>query len=241
MTSTCHVCGHDLPPEAASELVYCSHCGAPQLQLSEDLRVGTAEQSGEPPHVDEPLTPAEPRRHAARPEAIDWRAALHLAFISAGVTAAITLLALPLPSLGLLAGLWFVASPVAMIGFYGSRRPHSRITPKFGARFGLIVGLFNLLALVVLKVGQFDVLRHAGAMGPFDAVWGAAMANAVHQAAAMGKDTSVLGELSRPEFRVGWVMASFAMFSGILLALTSAGGAFAALVRFRPTTAGPGR
>ena len=238
--SHCHVCGYDLPPEAASELVYCSHCGAPQLQLSEDLRAAPDASEAEA-HTGVPSesSAADPRRQDVRTHAIDWRVALQLALLSAAVLGAIVLLALPVPALGLLVGLWFIASPVAMIGFYISRRPQSRITAKFGARFGLVVGLLNLLALVALKVGQFDLLRHAGAMGPFDAMWGAAMANAVNQASALGKDTSVLGELSRPAFRVGWVMASFAMFSVVLLALTSAGGAFAALVRMRPAGTAP--
>jgi hypothetical protein len=142
----CARCHNDLPTEETGELTYCSHCGAAQIALSEELReqfeqqqLATADLDGhasQAPSLMEslPLT-------AGDPTAVVWSSALQLIALAAAVFAVLMLLQILLAPVALLTTLWLFGAPIILLGIYCARNPATRVTSGFGARLGLLSGL----------------------------------------------------------------------------------------------------
>jgi hypothetical protein len=232
MSLTCVRCGADLPPEADSTLTYCSHCGMPQVFLSESLSLKAAEanrvyteQQADPDRQQNAPT------RAADPTAIMWKAALRCIALVAGIMGVLTVMNLRFPSFMFFIALWVMASPVVAISVYNARYPLSRLSASFGARMGLLAGIASLLVLGVLKIAAMDLTRHAGRMNDFDALWPLMMQRATQQS---GADPAMMAFFLKPEFRVGMMLSTLALLGCFLLVLTTMMGAFAGLMRARP-------
>ena len=219
-----------MPPHDDGTLIFCTNCGAPQVVLSEEL-----------------LTQVEAQAKAAEagaigpvmrdPASLIWSGALRCVGLAAAVTAVLMGLSALFPPSLLLTLLWAIISPVVVIGLFQSRFPLVPITTGFGARLGLLTGLAvaavqtiaNTIELLVLRFGT-----HGRGMVEFDDRWNSMFAQ---QQAAVSSDQvgNQLFSLAQnvPEFRAGLALISIAFLIGILLMITTAGGAFAGFVRSR--------
>jgi len=163
----CPRCHTLLINEDSGTLIYCSHCGAPQVRLSEELREQAAENS-EAQHsntatgnfAEAGLTSLD----AADPAAVDWTEAVRAAGLGGLIALGLGLLSMPVPPVTLLTFLWALIAPIVVLGIYCSRRKQTHILPGFGARLGLLTGLAIAAALSTAAALQFIierfVLRH---------------------------------------------------------------------------------
>jgi len=221
-----------LPPHDEGTLIFCTHCGAPQVQLSEELlaqveaQAKAAEEGAVGPIMREPAS-------------MVWAGAIRCVGLAAAVTAVLAGLSAVIPLVVLLALLWAIISPVVVIGLFQSRFPIVPITTRFGARLGLLTGLAVGVVFAVSNTIQLLVLRfgtHGHGMTELDAMWNTALAQ--QQAAAAATQFDALAQFCAraqtvPEFHAGFILASFAFATAILLTITTAGGAFAGFVRSR--------
>ena len=215
--------------------MFCWNCGLPQVVLSEELREGAAEQqrlaaAGETEAAADPLAPPPPG-------AIVWRGAIVCAMLAGGVAAALTLLSLAVPPVIFFSWLWAVGAPVIALGVYSARFGPARIAPGFGARLGLLCGLFitlgiaavNTVALVLSRFAFHGTRQFDGQLAAFYAqVSAATVARSGAEAAA-----PFVKLLSVPEFRAGILLCSMGIFIALYLVFSAAGGAFAGLLRAR--------
>lgn len=236
----CPRCHGDLPPEVTGELLYCPHCGSPQIVLSEELREQFEQQQNaalHPPSVPHPDDVA--LQPVSEPGAILWPNALQLIALGGGIFALLMLVALAFPPLGVLAFLWTLSAPIVLIGIYAARNPTSFITPRFGARFGLLTGL--AIGMTGLTVSTLSTLiaRFALHQGPeLDRQFSLAMSTQspfVQQVAAQDPATYhwYLSIFSIPEFRAGILLAGTLMLVLLYAVYTLLAGAFAGLLRSR--------
>jgi len=221
-----------LPPHDEGTLIFCTHCGAPQVQLSEELlaqveaQAKAAAEGAVGPIMREPAS-------------MVWAGAIRCVGLAAAVTAVLAGLSAVIPPVSLLTVLWAIISPVVVIGLFQSRFPIVPITTGFGARLGLLTGLALGMVFTVSKTIQLLVLRfgtHGHGMSELDAAWSANLAQ--QQVAAAAAQLDALAQFCAraqtvPEFRAGLTLASFAFAAAILLVITTAGGAFAGFVRSR--------
>jgi hypothetical protein len=223
----CHRCHAELPPHDEGNLIFCSHCGAPLVVLSEELLTQAEELAG----ADGTAAPPAPD---ARSQV--WRGAIRCAGLSGAITAAIMLLSLLVPSAVLLTIFWVVISPVVVIGIFQARNPLAPMTPGFGARLGLLTGLSNGIMLSVGTTTTFVIARFGlHAMGPFDKQLDMVFAQTQERMGAQSPaDIAAISKIcSLPEFRAGTMLASAAFGILLLLAITTLGGAFAGFARSR--------
>ncbi len=226
----CHRCQSELPPHEEGTLFFCSHCGAAQLLLSEELQTQV-----------ETLTAAEDASAHAAPQldlrATIWIGAIRCAALAGAVAAGLSLISTAVPVVVLFAMLWAVISPVVVIGLFQSRFPLLPITASFGARLGLVTGLMVATAMATVNTATLLVLRYRlHAMSDTDQAMTANIAQMRAQIAAQpdARLVSLFNSISStPEFRAGLLLVSLAMLTAILLALTTAGGAFAGFIRSR--------
>jgi len=166
-----------LPDE--SSLVFCTYCGAPQVQISEELREQANRQTSAPPgrplasgsaygneDDSEGASRAEPQagHNPVSDPASDsssplWAGALRLAALAGALAAALGLLTLVVEPVALLSAFWIVGAPIVVLGIYAARFPRTRITSGFGARLGLLTGLAIALATTLLNTAQMLVTR----------------------------------------------------------------------------------
>jgi len=230
MQENCHRCGGDL----AGDTAFCPNCGAPQLTLAlEQQSVETSGQQSE----GAASTGATP---PPRPQAIDWRVAIRYAVAVAVMGALLSLAAVKIDVLSLPSVLWMVSASMITLGLYQKRLPAARIDAGIGARIGLVVGLCLALGLVASMTGWGLVERYAlHGMGSFDAQMAAQMAQAQQQLQqrAVAQQTPIPPELAglirSPEFRVTAMLAGYAMLAGVLMIISTIGGAFGGLLRMR--------
>lgn len=202
--------------------MYCSHCGAPQIFLSEELRdqiardasvyseraaQGAAGEDGTEAESDAGSLPGvRIRRADAAPL---WRTAISYALLSAGISFAFCLVSAFFPPLGIFAWLWVISAPILTVGFVNSRSGGRAANSGFAARVGLLTGLLVALSclLVVtlaLLLTRF-VFHHADAIdGQVAGTFDQAAKNAV---ARFGPAVQPGLEILRiPEFRVGLML-----------------------------------
>ena len=218
-----------MPPHDEGTLIFCTQCGAPQVLLSEELltqveaQAKAAEEGAVGPVMREPAS-------------MIWAGALRCIGLAGAIAAALMLLTVLLPPVVFLATLWIVISPVVVIGLFQARFPLTPVTTGFGARLGLLTGLAIGVVLggidtIVLVIARFGI--HA--MGDADKQMTVAIDQFRNQVAAQPGSILVpfANALTVPEFRAGFALVGLGMLIFLLLAITTAGGAFAGLVRSR--------
>ena len=228
----CHVVLHR---EEEGSLVYCWNCGAPQVQLSEELRDQidqqiNAQQSAANPSVEPSLQPA------ATGNAIIWRGAIQTAGLAGAVTAILTLISFALPPVSVLSFMWFISAPIIVLGVYSARFRQTRITTGFGARLGLLTGLAILAATttlntIALVLERFVFHSTAEIDTQIANVFTQMHISITQQAGPAAK--AALDMLAIPEFRAGLLLTSISIGLAFYLAFSATAGAFAGYLRSR--------
>jgi len=229
MQEFCHRCGGALPEESG-ESPFCPQCGAPQLSFA--LESQSAQSNGEATEAElgaastAAIPPPSPRQ-------VEWKTAIRCAALVAAVGAALSVGAIRVDVLSPVSFLWIMSASLITLGFYQRRRPAAWMDVRVGARIGMVVGVCMALVLGVAMasaglVGRFGL--HA--MGGFDAEMGARIQEAIRNSTTP-IPPEMLGFLASPEFRGGMMVTGFVFVSGLILVLSTVGGAFAGLLRTR--------
>lgn len=232
-------------------LVYCSHCGAPQIFLAEDLQremedraQGYFEQTAAEAVAQEDSTGSQ-RKPAdrfsmlrPRPGETAWMLAVRCALLSGAVALALGLLSLLLPAAGILLFMWLLSAPMLTVIFYYQRAAAATAAPgDVSARLGLLTGGLLVCACAVIFVVSLVLTRfvfHDAA-----ALDAQLAANVAQQrtvlTARLGADVQpTLNMLAIPEYRVGLLIG--VVFSGAMFYLalsTLSAGVTGLLVRRR--------
>ena len=230
--SRCHAVLHR---EEEGSLVFCWNCGAPQVQLSEELREQIDQQVSAQHTAANPSTEPVPQPIAPS-NAIVWPGAIQCAGLAGAVAAALALLAFALPLVSLLSFFWFISAPIIVLGVYSSRFRLTRITTGFGARLGLLTGLAILIATATLNTIGLVLERFAFHSTTEIDVQLANLFTQMHTtiAATSGPAAkTALDMLAIPEFRAGILLFSIALCLAFYLAFSAIAGAFAGYLRSR--------
>ncbi len=201
-------------------LVYCPHCGAPQVRLSEELRTQADQQLSGAPEVvaPAPLDPAATR----------WDNLIRICAVTAAL---LTVFVMLVPPLALVA-------PAIVLAVYAGRHRLARITTGLGASVGLVCGTFLSLGLMLVQTAGLLALR-LGTHGPneFDSYFTRALIQTKAQMVAQGgaDAASMMDRMTAvPEFRVGMFLGMMAMLVAILLVFSTLSGALAGYLRRGP-------
>jgi hypothetical protein len=230
--SRCHALLHR---EDEGALVYCWNCGAPQVQLSEELRDQIDQQISAQQAAANPL--AEPIPQPTAPSnAIIWRGAIQCAGLAGGIAAVLALLSFALPPITLLSFFWFISAPIVVMGVYSSRFRKTRITAGFGARLGLLTGLAILvvtstLNTIGLVLERFVFHSTAELDTQIEKLFAQVHANFATQSQQSVKIMNDM--LAIPEFRAGILLSSIFFGLVLYLAYSATAGAFAGYLRSR--------
>jgi len=233
----CPRCHTLLSNEDSGVLLYCSHCGAPQVLLSEELREQTAEAAAV--HI-----AAQPGTAAAGnfaeaglasldtgdPTAVDWTEAVRDAGLGGLIALAVGLIAMAVPHGEVLILSWALIAPIVVLGIYCARRKHTRIRAGFGARLGLVTGLAISAALSIFAALQFILARfvfHRG--GDIDSMMTASFTK--FQEAQAANPQPLPFNPAIPEFRVGVLLCGFGLLISFYLLYAVVSGAFGGLLR----------
>jgi hypothetical protein len=171
------------------------------------------------------------------PHSLVWAGALRCVALAGAVAAGLACLSMLFPPLMLMTFLWAIISPVVVIGLFQVRAPLTALSTSFGARVGLLTGLAVSAAFsVVFTVAALLQRLQTHNLDGFDKQW--SMALDQMQARMAGQPSADVAAVTQmfalPEFRAGVVLSSIGFGIVILLAVTTAGGAFAGFVRSRP-------
>ncbi len=220
----CHRCGSELP-EAGGDLPFCPHCGSPQLLLPEyEEQTGSAEGN---------TTGAIP---PPRPRQVEWRTAVQCAALVAAIAALLSLISARVQVVSPLTWLWTLSGSLITLAMYQRRRPLAWMDAGIGARIGVLVGLALMacFAITMSAAGLFArYVLHS--MAGFDVQLTAMLHAQVQKAAATAPEPpGIVQFLYSPEVRAGMMLAGFAMLSGLLMVLSTLGGAVGGLLRTKP-------
>ena len=231
----CPRCHAVLHREEEGSLVFCWNCGAPQVQLSEELRDQidqqiSAQQSAANPSAEPSPQPAAPSH------AIIWRGAIQTAGLAGAAAGALTLISFSLPPVSLLSFMWFISAPIVVLGVYTSRFRQTRITTGFGARLGLLTGLSILVATtslntIALVLERFVFHSTAEIDTQIANVFTQMHTSITEQSGPAAK--AALDMLAIPEFRAGLLLTSISIGLAFYLAFSATAGAFAGYLRSR--------
>jgi hypothetical protein len=225
MTEFCHRCGGELPA-TAGQSSFCPHCGAPQLYFSTEDQSATIS-------VDTTGTLPPPR-----PQLIDWKAAIRCALLVGCIAAILGVASTGVPYLSGLNWLWVVSASAIALALYQKRRPQARMNGSIGARIGLVVGLVLLSCIAISMATAGVVARYSlHNMAAFDAQ----MAQMIQQLQVQVEHTAATNNLPKediaylyaPEFRVWIMLMGFTMLGGIVLILSTLGGAVGGMLRMK--------
>jgi hypothetical protein len=223
MYKFCHRCGEQLSGGDGSSS-FCPHCGAPQLYLidyDQPAELKETDTTGAAP-------PPSPRQ-------VEWKTAIRCALLVALVAAVLTLVAARFESVSPLSWLWTVSGSLITLALYQKRRPQAWMDAGIGARIGVVVGVVLVGSLAVAMAAGGLVARYAlHNMAGFDAQLTQQLHMQIEHALATNPEAkSIQGYLYSPEFRAGMMLAGFGLISGILLVLSTVGGAVGGLLRTR--------
>jgi hypothetical protein len=203
---------------------FCPHCGSPQIYLQDYEQQsggGEADTTGAIP--------------PPRPQQVEWKTAIRCAALVAGVAAGLSLVSQRVQVVSLLSTLWTISGSMIALALYQRRRPLAWMDARVGARIGLVVGLALVACLgVAWGIGGLVARYGLHSLGSFDAELTQMLHAQFEKAAAMSPQPP---EMQRfwfsPEFRAGMMLVGFAMLSGILLVLSTVGGAVGGFMRMR--------
>lgn len=228
MHELCHRCGGEL--SAGRDVVpFCPHCGAPQLYLQEQDRTEPAEESNSTGELPPPF-----------PQDVDWKTAIRCAVLIAGVAALLSLLTTKIPALSVFTMLWIVSGSMTTLSLYQRRRPLARMDAGVGARIGVVTGVVQI-GFVTFAMAVAGLVARFGlhAMGGMDADMTQQVM--LFRDRMVATNPTVPPELLRlidtAEFRAGLMLGSVAMMAGLVLVLSTVGGAVGGLMRTRRRTA----
>ncbi len=240
----CPRCHNVLQLADDGSLVYCGHCGAPQVRLSEEMREQAEQQAAAAAAASlDPEHSAAARGSVDRisePTAVLWPGAIQCAALGAAATALLTLLAVPLPPVSRLGLLWSLVAPIVVLGIYAARFPRTQITSGFGFRLGLLSSLGIVLSslcihTLVLLLTRFAFHNGAAIDGPLSQVFAQLRVSLIARSGAADAQP-MLNWLAIPEFRVGLLLVSGGMFLTLYLIYSSLLGALAGYMRSRRQT-----
>jgi hypothetical protein len=223
MHDHCHRCGNELPSQGEASS-FCPHCGAPQLYITEQQISSTPETTGTAP--------------PPRPQEIDWRLAIRCAFLAGFIAAALGVGSMAVPVLARLNWLWVVCASAIALTIYQKRRPQALMSGAIGARIGLVVGIVLLACLAISTSAAGVVARYSlHNMTSFDGQ----LTAMVQQLHTQVEHTAEVGNVPKedfayiyaPEFKVWMMLMGFSMVGGIVLVLSTLGGAVGGLLRRR--------
>lgn len=223
MHEYCHRCGGELP---ASDGVspFCPHCGSPQIYLQDyEQQSGAAEAD---------TTGAIP---PPRPQQVEWKTAIRCAALVAGIAAVLGLVSQRVQVVSLFSWLWTIGGSMITLALYQHRRPLAWMDAGVGARIGMVVGLALVACLgVALAIGGLVARYGLHSMTGVDAQMTEMFHAEFEKAAAISpQPPEVQRFLNSPEFRAGIMLAFFGMMAGILLVLSTVGGAVGGFMRMR--------
>ena len=223
MHEYCHRCGGELP---ASDGVspFCPHCGSPQIYLQDyEQQSGAAEAD---------TTGALP---PPRLQQVEWKTAIRCALLVAGIAALLGLLAQRVQVVLLFSWLWTIGGSMITLAFYQRRRPLAWMDAGVGARIGIVSGLALVACLgAALAAGGLAARYGLHNMAGVDAQMTEMLHAEFEKAAALTpQPPEVQRFLYSPEFRAGVMLAVFGMMAGILLVLSTIGGAVGGFMRMR--------
>jgi hypothetical protein len=223
MHESCFRCGGELSGRSGVS-PFCPHCGSPQIYLQ-----NYEEQTGAPvPDTTGEVPPPRLRQ-------VEWKTAIRCAALVAGVAAVLGLVAMRVQVVSSLSWVWTVSGSLITVGLYQRRRPLAWMDAGIGARIGVVVGLALVASFAVAMTGAGLVARFGlHAMAGFDAEFTQQLHAQIDKAIATNPETkAVSGFLYSPEFRVGMMLAGFAILAGFLLVLSTIGGAVGGMLRMR--------
>ena len=223
MQDFCHRCGGELPAGDGAS-TFCPHCGSPQIFLQD-----YEEQTGAP---DADTTGTVPPPH---PRQVEWKTAIRCAVLVAGIAAVLGLVASRVQAVSPLSWLWTVSGSLIAVALYQRRRPQAWMDAGVGARIGVVVGLALVTGFAVaMAVGGLVARYGLHSMAGFDAELTQMLHAQIEKAEATTPEPpDVVRFLYSPEVRAGMMLAGFAMVSGVLLVLSTIGGAVGGLLRMR--------
>ena len=223
MHEYCHRCGGELP---ASDGVspFCPHCGSPQIYLHDHESQGGPTESSTTGAVPPP-----------KPQQVEWKTAIRCALLVAGVAAVLSVISAKVQLVSPLSWLWTISGSMITLALYQKRRPLAWMDAGVGARIGVVVGLTLVSCLAVAMAGAGLVARFGlHSMAGFDAELTQTLHAQVEKAAATTpQPPEMVRFLYSPEVRAGIMLAGFAMVSGVLLVLSTVGGALGGFMRMR--------
>jgi hypothetical protein len=223
MQEYCHRCGGELPARDGVS-PFCPHCGSPQIYLQD------YEQQNGGAEVD--TTGAVP---PPRPQQVEWKTAIRCAVLVAGIAAVLSLVSARVQAVSPLTWLWTISGSMITLALYQRRRPLAWMDAGVGARIGVVVGLALMTCFAVaMAVGGLVARYGLHSMAGFDASLTQMLHAQVEKAAATTpQPPEVVRFLYSPEVRAGMMLAGFAMVSGIVLVLSTVGGALGGFMRMR--------
>lgn len=219
MQAFCHRCEEPLPSGDESP-AFCPHCGAPQIYISDSLE--TASASGEnstgvlpPPH----------------PQQIDWKAAILCAVLVAIVAAVLSVASTRLAAFSFINWLWTISASVVALTLYQRRRPEAVMDVAVGAKIGVLVGL-TLITSIGLSMAITGLIARFGLhhMAAFDSELRTQIQKA---ASANPQPADLMRFIYSPEFKAGIMLAGFSMLAGLIVLMSTVGGAVGGLLRTR--------
>jgi len=223
MHEYCHRCGGELP--ARDDVSpFCPHCGSPQIYLQDYEQQSGAVEANTTGAVAPP-----------RPQQVEWKTAIRCAVLVAGVAAGLSLVSQRFQVVSLVSTLWTISGSIITLALYQRRRPLAWMDAGVGARIGLVVGL-SLVACLGVAWGVGGLVGRYGlhSMAGFDSELSELLHVQYEKAIAI---TPQPPEMQRfwfsPEFRAGMMLAGFGMVSGVLLVMSTVGGAVGGFMRTR--------
>lgn len=219
MQAYCHRCEEPLLSGDESP-AFCPQCGAPQIYLSDALETTSATGEGStgvlpPPH----------------PQQIDWKIAILCAVMVALVAAALSVASTRLPAFSFINWLWTISASVVALTLYQRRRPQALIDVTVGAKIGVLVGL-TLIASIGVSMAIAGLVARFGLhnMAAFD---GELRTQIQKAAAANPQPANLMRFIYSPEFKAGIMLAGFSMLAGLVVLMSTVGGAVSGLLRTR--------
>jgi hypothetical protein len=166
---------------------------------------------------------------------VEWKTAIRCAVLVAGIAAVLGLVASRVQAISPLSWLWTVSGSLIAVALYQRRRPQAWMDAGVGARIGVVVGLALVTGYAVaMAVGGLVARYVLHSMAGFDAELTQMLHAQVEKAAATTPEPpDVVRFLYSPEVRAGMMLAGFAMVSGVLLVMSTIGGAVGGLLRMR--------